>query len=89
MSSTLCLSLPAFHAFTGCDYTAGFHIKGKVIIFNIFSKGDDEDDSFDNEKISVVQEFTALMYGIKNCTSVNDTIDLIKKMRQKKRTSKD
>lgn len=32
----LCQSLPAFHAFTGCDYTAAFSNKGKVKPFQIF-----------------------------------------------------
>lgn len=82
LGSTLCLSLPAFHAFTGCDYTAAFYNKGKVRPFTNYSKNEtyqkifasltDEADIFIDEKMDVVQEFTALMYGIKHCTSVND-----------------
>lgn len=34
----LCFSLPAFHAYTGCDYTAAFYNKGKARPFKIFSK---------------------------------------------------
>ncbi|KAJ8721887.1 hypothetical protein PYW08_004289 [Mythimna loreyi] len=78
----LCQSLPAFHAFTGCDYTAAFFNKGKVKPFKLFSKNEkyqtvfasliDPADIFIDEKMKVVQEFTASMYGIKNCTSVND-----------------
>lgn len=82
LGPTLCLGLPAFHAFTGCDYTAAFYNKGKVRPFKIFSKNEtyqrtfaqltDDADIFNNKKMKVVQEFTALMYGIKQCTSVND-----------------
>lgn len=78
----LCKSLPAFHAFTGCDYTAAFYNKGKVKPFKLFSKNEkyqtvftsliDEADIYINEKIDIVQEFTCKMYGIKNCTKVND-----------------
>ena len=31
--SSVCNALPAFHAFTGCDYTASFKRKGKVVPF--------------------------------------------------------
>ena len=34
--SSLCNALPAFHAFTGCNYTASFKRKGKVVPFNPF-----------------------------------------------------
>ncbi|CAB3999455.1 Hypothetical predicted protein [Paramuricea clavata] len=30
LGQTLCLALPTYHAFTGCDYTASFRRKGKV-----------------------------------------------------------
>lgn len=36
----LCKSLPAFHAFTGCDYTAAFYNKGKIRPFKIYSKNE-------------------------------------------------
>lgn len=82
LGSKLCQSLPAFHAFTGCDYTAAFYNKGKVKPFKIFSKNEryqtvfasltDAADIFIDKKMNTVQEFTASMYGIKNCTKVND-----------------
>lgn len=78
----LCKSLPAFHAFTGCDYTAAFYNKGKIRPFKIFTKNEkyqtifasltDEADIFINEKMIAVQEFTAKMYGVNHCQSVND-----------------
>ena len=74
--------MPAFHAFTGCDYTAAFYNKGKVKPFKIFSKRKDFQEIFAslmdptdlliNEKTSSVQEFTALLYGIKNCFNINE-----------------
>lgn len=79
---TLCLSLPAFLAFTGCDYTAAFYNKGKLKPFKIFSKRKgfqeifaslaDPIDLFVDEKIERVQEFTALLYGIENCYNINN-----------------
>ena len=36
--SSLCYALPAFHVFTGCDYTASFKMKGKVAPFNLLEK---------------------------------------------------
>lgn len=82
LGTTLCRNLPALHAYTGCDYTAAFEQKGKVRPFKLFSKNEsyqnifasllDETDIFINERMKAVQEFTALMYGIKNCTSVNN-----------------
>lgn len=82
LGTTLCQSLPAFHAYTGCDYTAAFYQKGKVRPLKLFSKNEsyqiifasllDEADIFINEKMQAVQEFTSHMYGIKNCTSVNN-----------------
>lgn len=35
---TLCLALPSFHAYTGCDYTAAFFSKGKIRPLNVFIK---------------------------------------------------
>ena len=78
----LCLGLPAFHAYTGSDYTAAFYNKGKVRPFNLFSKNQtyqkyfasltDEADVYLQEKMDVIEEFTVAMYGIKNCNKVND-----------------
>lgn len=40
LGQNLCCSLPAFHAFTGCDYTAAFYRKGKVKPFEILEKNE-------------------------------------------------
>lgn len=82
LGQKLCKSLPAYHAFTGCDYTAAFYNKGKIRPFKMFSKNEtyqtvfaslnDSADIFNDEKMNAVQEFTAEMYGVKHCQSVND-----------------
>lgn len=38
LGATLCLALPAFHAYTGCDYTAAFFNKGKLRPLNLLIK---------------------------------------------------
>ena len=81
LGENVCIGLPAFHAFTGCDYTAAFFNKGKVQPFKIFASNDkfpmvfksltDPVDVLDEKKIDMYQEFTAPMYGVKKCRSVN------------------
>lgn len=76
----LCGSLPAFHAITACDYTAAFFRKGKLGPFKILEKsrrlqqvfssfGDSE--SLNDEQISVVEEFTCMIYGKSKHREVN------------------
>lgn len=77
----LCRSLPAFHAFTGCDYTAAFFKKGKIKPFDylvqneqlqiVFGSLTHKSGISDNEKMDVIQQYTVRLYNIKNCTSVN------------------
>lgn len=81
LGATLCLALPAFHAYTGCDYTAAFFNKGKIRPFKIFMKHPqiqkvfasltNPNDIFEETKIDAVQEFTCLMYGLPKCQSIN------------------
>lgn len=81
LGATLCLALPAFHAFTGCDYTAAFFNKGKIRPLKIFMKHPhiqevfasltNPTDIFKETKVDAVQEFTCLMYGLPMCQSVN------------------
>lgn len=96
LGPTLCRGLPAFHAFTDCDYTAAFYNKGKVKPFKIFSKRTDFQEIFASltdpvdllieEKIEYVQEFTALIHGIKYCLSVNDARYMFKKYKERRKT---
>lgn len=81
LGEQLCKALPAFHAFTDSDYTASFYTKGKVRPFEILSKNvtfqevfadlNDPGDIDDDDKIDILEEYTALLYGIQRCTSVN------------------
>lgn len=38
LGPNICKSLPAYHAFTGCDYTAAFSRKGKLTPFKLLQK---------------------------------------------------
>lgn len=68
LGSDLCLGLPAFHAYTGSDYTAAVSNKGELRPLKLFSKNQtyqnyfasltDEADIFLNYKMNVIQEFT-------------------------------
>ena len=70
----LCESLPAFHAFTGCDYTSAFVRKGKKRPFAKLEKSKDTQRVFASlgsekgvtatNRVSL-QTFTASMYGAK------------------------
>ncbi|VVC93252.1 unnamed protein product [Leptidea sinapis] len=71
LGATLCLALPAFHAYTGCDYTAAFLNKEKLRPLNLLIKNPEiqqvfasltnPTDIFNENKIDAVQEFTCLI----------------------------
>jgi len=79
MGALLCESLPAFHAFTGCDYTSAFVRKGKKRPFAILEKNKNIQQAFvslgsdkgvtDNDRKSL-QAFTASTYGAKQKESL-------------------
>ena len=46
LGDVLCKSLPAYHAFTGCDYTASFSRKGKIQPFKLLEKNKDIQELF-------------------------------------------
>ena len=46
LGQTLCDALPAFHAITGCDYTASFKGKGKVRPLKVLEKDVDAQNVF-------------------------------------------
>jgi len=76
----LCAALPAFHAFTGCDYTSSFVCKGKVRPFKLLEKSQEFQESFaasglctpvpDATRESLLN-FTASVYGAKKNSSLN------------------
>lgn len=72
--------MPAFHAITGCDYTATFPRKGKVRPFQILEKNRHRqivfgtlgvDETLTDAQISGVEEFVCLMYGKHNASNIN------------------
>lgn len=75
---SICHALPGYHAFTGCDFTASFANKGKVRPFNILKKNITYQKTFaelasatDNHYKNIYK-FTAEMYGLKNCTNIDE-----------------
>ncbi|XP_072754742.1 uncharacterized protein [Anoplolepis gracilipes] len=81
LGDDLCRSLPAFHAFTGSDYTASFYRKDKVKGFKLLQKCKNVQNVFqylnnpininNKAKMKILQEFTCLLYGISHCCDVN------------------
>ena len=76
----LCAALPAFHSFTGSDYTSSFVRKGKVRPFKMLEKGQDYQDAFavmsrgtevSDATRTTLLNFTAKIYGAKENTSLN------------------
>ena len=41
LCNSLCFTLPGFHTFTGCDYTASYNRKGKIRPQKLFERSDD------------------------------------------------
>ena len=79
--SSLCNALPAFHVFTGCDFTASFKRKGKVAPFKLLDKSIEAREVFTekSDEISLntsilerVEKYLCLLYGKKTCDSIDD-----------------
>ena len=78
----ICGALPAFHAYTGCDYTSSFVRKGKVRPFKLLEKSPDYQEAFGvlsavSTQIPVaaresLMNFTASVYGAKQNSSINN-----------------
>ena len=72
LGEKFCEALPAYHAFSGCDYTASFNRKGKVRPFKILEKDGLAQDAFASlnsgetitlDIISTLEEFVCKIYG--------------------------
>jgi len=81
LGNKLCRSLPGYHAFTGCDYTASFSKRGKTRPFNVPRKHERFQEVFytlgivnevAESSIKDIEEFVCLMYGQKKATDVNE-----------------
>lgn len=82
LGQDLCNALPAFHAFTGCDFNPAFFKKGKQKPFNILEKSQiykkaftDMSENYDNlqEAFNVIEKFTCEVYGYKRITKINES----------------
>lgn len=71
LGPTLCAALPAFHSFTGCDYTPSFFKKGKIRPFEILKSSIEFQSVFSNfgklcyirvEDILKIEEFVCKLY---------------------------
>lgn len=80
LGPTLCAALPAFHSFTGCDYTPSFFKKGKVKPFEILKGSIEFQKAFSKfgqlsyiseEDILTIEEFVCKMYKT-TALKVND-----------------
>lgn len=77
----LSAALPAFHAFTGCDYNPAFFKKGKKRPFSIMEKSEEFTECFiqlsqPSEKrldfFDKIQEFLCNVYGLKRLKCINE-----------------
>jgi len=72
-------ALPAFHAYTGCDYTAAFARKGKKRPFAQLEKDDRFLQAFasmatnpvDEFTLQTIQDYTCALYGSRKSVSLN------------------
>jgi hypothetical protein len=75
-------SLPAFHAFTGCDFSPSFVGKGKARPLNLLMKYPDCQRAFsllgsaerDDDVMKGIELFACKMYGDKSSISINDVL---------------
>ena len=74
LGKKLCMSLPGFHAFTGCDYTPSFAYKGKIRPLSILERNVDAQIAFgklgsaemlSEATINSIEQFVCEMYGLK------------------------
>lgn len=81
LGDLVCRSLPGFHAYTGCDYTASFYKKGKVKPYKellknrqvqqVFASLNNIDEVNNFKSMAILEEYTCRLYGI-HCNNVND-----------------
>ncbi|MEL7340934.1 MAG: hypothetical protein AAGM67_10640, partial [Bacteroidota bacterium] len=81
LGSSISNALPAFHAFTGNDYTSALFGIGKAKAFKALKSCElfhytfgmvGEDFAFDEDLLPAIEEFVCTLYGLKNVSSVNE-----------------
>ena len=92
----LCRALPAFHVFTGSDYTAAFSRKRKICPVKTLRKDKTAQtvfgdmwfsDDIQEEEFKVIEKFTCTLYGKTKFNSVNEVRQelFLKKYQPKKK----
>ena len=81
LEETLCKALPAYHALTGCDYSASYCRKGKIQPFQILEKDVQTQEVFgklanmeelDETSEEVIEKYTCKVFGKKHIDKFND-----------------
>ena len=81
LGETLCKALPAYHALTGCNYTASFFKKSKVRLLKLLQKDTDAQivlselstlEEIDENTISTIEGYVCKIYASKNICKINN-----------------
>ena len=81
LTPLVCRALPAFHAFTGCDFTASFMRKAKARPYELMVKNErflstfavhGASEKVDSKVSATIEEYICCMYGLKNLADVNE-----------------
>ena len=81
LTPLVCRALPAFHAFTGCDFTASFMRKAKARPYQLMVKNEQflstfallgASENVDSKVSATIEEYVCCMYGLKNLADVNE-----------------
>jgi hypothetical protein len=80
LGNKLAKALPAYHAFTGCDYTAAFSRKGKIAPLKILEKDEELQEIFgcmggstiDDDVYNKLEAYTCQIYGHKKSFKINE-----------------
>ena len=86
LGGSLALALPAFHAFSGCDYLAAFSRKGKVRPFKLlendrdfqiaFANRRNETPELDEKDVKQIEKFVCKMLGVIKAVFLNINIEM-------------
>ena len=81
LTPLICRALPAFHAFTGCDFTASVMRKAKARPYELMVKNErflstfallGASETVDSKVSATIEEYVCCMYGLKNLADVNE-----------------
>ena len=81
LGAKICCALPAYDAFTGCDYTSSFMKTGKVKPFKLLQKNEAVQDALidlgevnflEQDNTEVLEKYICQLYVQKKISDVND-----------------